>query len=51
MIKSLNDLLAEKVVFGLNLSFLRKQESILFKAFWTPAFAGVTIKQNFSAPC
>ena len=29
-------------------SFLRKQESSFFKAFWTPAFAGVTGKWGFS---
>jgi hypothetical protein len=40
---------AEKVLFSLSLSFLRKQESSLFKAFWTPAFAGVTGEQSFFA--
>jgi hypothetical protein len=33
---------AEKILIVLISSFLRKQESSLFKAFWTPAFAGVT---------
>jgi len=27
-------------------SFLRKQESSLFKKFWTPAFAGMTAELN-----
>jgi len=42
---------AEKVLSGLRLSFLRKQESSLFKAFWTPAFAGATVIWSFSASC
>jgi len=29
------------------LSFRRKPESIYFKTFWTPAFAGVTIQLTF----
>ena len=40
---------AEKVLYGLMLSFLRKQESSLFRVFWTPAFAGVTANGSFSA--
>jgi hypothetical protein len=46
-----NSQVAEKVLFGLMLSFLRKQESILFNASWTPVFAGVTMNRGFSASC
>ncbi len=40
-----------KIVFGLRLSFLRKQEFSFFNGFWTPAFAGVTAQESFSATC
>jgi len=43
---------AAKGLFGRWSSFLPKQESrLLFKAFWTPASAGVTVDAGFSAPC
>jgi hypothetical protein len=42
---------AEKVFFSVRSSFLGKQESSLFKDFWTPAFAGVTDYWSFFASC
>jgi hypothetical protein len=41
----------EKVLNGPISSFLRMQESSLFKAFWTPAFAGATTIRSISASC
>ena len=38
----------DKSSFLLPLSFLRKQESSPFNAFWIPAFAGMTIRGYFS---
>jgi hypothetical protein len=43
--------IAEKVFGNSSASFLRKQQSSLCKAFWAPAFAGVTVVNwDFSHP-
>jgi hypothetical protein len=39
---------AEKLFSRLRMSFLRKQESSIFKPFWTPAFAGMTEQAPFA---
>ena len=36
---------------GSQVSSRRKPGSIEFKEFWTPAYAGVTTEETFSAPC